>query len=175
MASKNSQQPKKVELNINDMNLYQINAIKQQLDQEIEILEKSIVDLHNAKTKFVGCYETVESFDKLPNDNQIMVPLTPSLYVPGRTVNNNEFLLDIGTGYYIERDRKSTIDYFNRKVQFLNTQMDKIVKSMQEKSAVRQSCLQRQQQLIMAQIAAQQQQQQSTATGQPKQIPMAKS
>lgn len=131
--------------------------------------------MHNAKTKFVGCYETVESFDKLPNDNQIMVPLTPSLYVPGRTVNNNEFLLDVGTGYYIERDRKSTIDYFNRKVQFLNTQMDKIVKSMQEKSAVRQSCLQRQQQLIMAQISAQQQQQQSTATGQPKQIPIAKS
>ena len=42
MASKNSQQPKKVELNINDMNLYQINAIKQQLDQVIYFSMKSI-------------------------------------------------------------------------------------------------------------------------------------
>lgn len=78
-----------------------------------------------------------------------MVPLTPSLYVPGQMINNDEFLLDIGTGFYIERDRKSTESYFDRKVKFLNEQIDIIIKSLQEKIAFRQALIQRQQELIV--------------------------
>lgn len=84
-----------------------------------------------------------------------MVPLTSSLYVPGKVVNNNAFLVDIGTGYFVEKDRKSTVDYFNRKVKFLNEQIEKFAKILQEKSAIRQNIIE-----IFQQKAAMMQQQQ---------------
>lgn len=110
--------------------------------KEIEILERSAADLQTARLKFEECSETIKSFDKISNGDEIMVPLTPSLYVPGNLINTDEFLIDIGTGYYIERDRKASEDYFKRKSQFVNIQMEKIVKSLREKNVIRQSCVQ---------------------------------
>lgn len=103
------------------------------------MLESSIVDLHNAKTKFMGCTETCENFKTIDNGSEILVPLTSSLYVPGNVVNNNTFLIDIGTGYYVEKDLKSSVDYFKRKVKFLDEQIDKFVKMIQEKDQIRQA------------------------------------
>ena len=106
--------------------------------KEISVLESSIIDLHNAKTKFLGCTETCENFKTVNNGSEIMVPLTTSLYVPGNVLNNDIFLVDIGTGYYVEKDRKSSVDYFNRKVKFLNEQIEKFAKIIQEKIACKQ-------------------------------------
>jgi len=33
----------------------------------------------------------------------ILVPLTSSLYVPGKLKNAGKVLVDVGTGYYIEK------------------------------------------------------------------------
>lgn len=83
-----------------------------------------------------------------------MVPLTSSLYVPGKVVNNNTFLVDVGTGYYLEKDLKSTVDYFNRKVKYLNEQIEQYAKMIQEKATIRESVigiLQQKQQAIIQQ------------------------
>ncbi|KAH9398388.1 Prefoldin subunit 5 [Tyrophagus putrescentiae] len=142
-------------IDIKDMHPMQINSLKQQLDNEIGLLESSIVDLNNAKNKFAVCTETCGNFDSIENGTSIMVPLTSSLYVPGKVVNNNAFLVDIGTGYFVEKDRKSTVDYFNRKVKFLNEQIEKFAKMLQEKLAIRQSIIE-----VFQQKAAMMQQQQ---------------
>lgn len=36
------------------------------------------------------------------NQKDIMVPLTSSLYVPGRMEDNNKVLVEVGAGYFIE-------------------------------------------------------------------------
>lgn len=33
----------------------------------------------------------------------ILVPLTPSLYVPGKLASTDAVLVDIGTGFYVEK------------------------------------------------------------------------
>lgn len=33
----------------------------------------------------------------------ILVPLTPSLYVPGKLASTETVLVDIGTGFYVEK------------------------------------------------------------------------
>ena len=35
----------------------------------------------------------------------ILVPLTPSLYVPGKLASTDTVLVDIGTGFYVEKVR----------------------------------------------------------------------
>ena len=88
--------------------------------------------------------------DKAP----VLVPLTGSMYVPGEIINRDKFLIDIGTGYYVEKDTKTSIDFFTRKVNFLNTQIEKYVKIVQEKAYVRENVMEviqvKQQQMIQA-------------------------
>ena len=37
----------------------------------------------------------------------ILVPLTPSLYVPGKLASTDVVLVDIGTGFYVEKVRRT--------------------------------------------------------------------
>lgn len=66
-----------------------------------------------------------------------MVPLTGSMYVKGSVMNRNKFLVDIGTGYYAEKDIEGATDFFQRKINFLGTQIEKLLKIVQEKSGLR--------------------------------------
>ena len=48
----------------------------------------------------------------------ILVPLTGSMYVPGTLVQPEKVIVDVGTGYYVEKDITAAKDYFQRKVIF---------------------------------------------------------
>ena len=39
----------------------------------------------------------------LPSDKKILIPLTSSLYVPGRIKDTENVIVDVGTGYYVEK------------------------------------------------------------------------
>lgn len=113
------------------------------------------MDLYNAKDKFVACSSTVDDFKTIENNSSLMVPLSSSLYVPGKVVDNDSFLLDIGTKYYVEKNREKTVDYFNRKSKFLMEQIENIVAIVREKAMIRQSVIEIIQQKEMQAIAAQ--------------------
>jgi prefoldin alpha subunit len=38
-------------------------------------------------------------------EREILVPLTQSLYVPGKLKKTDTVIVDVGTGYYIEKVR----------------------------------------------------------------------
>ena len=48
--------------------------------------------------------------------HEVLVPLTGSMYVPGVIKQTEKVLVDVGTGYYVEKDIPAARDYFNRKV-----------------------------------------------------------
>lgn len=56
------------------------------------------------------------------------------MYVPGRIANGKSVILDIGTGYYIQKDIDGAKDYFKRKVTFIEEQIDKVMQLSVEKS-----------------------------------------
>lgn len=61
-----------------------------------------------AANKFVWyCFDTNVSSQ---------VPLTQSLYVPGKVVEPDKMLVDVGTGYYVEKDQQKTVEFLERKV-----------------------------------------------------------
>ena len=59
------------------------------------------------------------------------------MYVPGRVKDINSFVIDIGTGYYVEKDRESAKEYFKGRVDFVSEQLDKIELIGYEKSQIR--------------------------------------
>lgn len=116
-----------------------MNSATQTTDAEIETLVESYKDLQDAKQKFKESMDAIKVQRELPNDKSILVPLTGSMYVPGHLTDTNQFLLDIGTQYLIEKDADGAIDYFERKMKFIDVQLAKFSQLLQTRVQAKKS------------------------------------
>lgn len=122
---------------IQNLSFYIMNSLAQ-TDAEIDTLVESYKDLQDAKQKFKESLDSIKIQRDLPNDKSILVPLTGSMYVPGHISNTNEFLLDIGTQYLVEKDADGAIDYFERKMKFIDVQLAKFSQLLQTRLQTKQ-------------------------------------
>lgn len=73
-------------------------------------------------------------FVALATGTPILVPLTPSLYVPGKLASTECVLVDIGTGFYVEKTPQAAQGFYKGKVEELGrnlTDLEKIVQGKQ--------------------------------------------
>uniref|UniRef100_A0A7N8WRQ9 Prefoldin 5 n=1 Tax=Mastacembelus armatus TaxID=205130 RepID=A0A7N8WRQ9_9TELE len=110
-------------VNLTDLSLPQLEGLKSQLDQEIEFLTSSIGQLKVVQTKYV------EAKDSL------------NMYVPGTLNDVEHVLVDVGTGYYVEKNVEDSKAFFKRKIDFLTKQIEKIQPALQEKHAMKQAVI----------------------------------
>jgi prefoldin alpha subunit len=90
-----------------------------------------------AKGKFSASKEALDQFNEKFSEKTSLIPLTSSMYVPGKVKDTENVIVDIGTGYYVEKDLESAKDYFKRKVEFVSEQIEKIDILGYEKSQIR--------------------------------------
>lgn len=159
MASTESNKQDVQQIDLSKLNLQQLTQLKQQLDQELGVFQDSLQTLKMAQTKFQDSKESLEKVTPESKGKSIMVPLTGSMYVPGVLADTDKVIVDIGTGYYIQKDLDGAKDYFERKVCFLTEQMEKIQAVGIEKNKVRDVVvdimeMKIHQQLAAAQVAA---------------------
>lgn len=87
----------------------QLRALQTRLSSELEHLTSSHAKLRAAQSKFRDCVrsinEGVVGSEKRGTDGRddILVPLTSSLYVKGKLADREKVLVDVGTGFYVEK------------------------------------------------------------------------
>uniref|UniRef100_A0A8C8XSM6 Prefoldin subunit 5 n=1 Tax=Panthera leo TaxID=9689 RepID=A0A8C8XSM6_PANLE len=64
-----------------------------------------------------------------------------SMYVPGKLHDVEHVLINVGTGYYIEKTAEDAKGFFKRKMDFLTKQMEKMQPALQEKHATNQAAM----------------------------------
>ena len=62
-----------------------------------------------------------------------MVPLTSSLYVPGVMEDNENVLVEVGAGYFIEKNTVGATEYCERKAKSLTDSSGKVGQLIQGK------------------------------------------
>ncbi|KAL6927086.1 hypothetical protein ACO0SA_003376 [Hanseniaspora valbyensis] len=129
-------------LNLAQLPVEQIANFKKQLQEETERLSVSMETLLALIEKFNNCIDSIKEVSSptlLEDSNQeMLIPVTNSLYITGKKntlkKNNDKFILDIGTGYYIEKNGKEAIDYYERKINNLKMNYTKISDIIKERS-----------------------------------------
>uniref|UniRef100_T1E2G7 Putative unfolded binding protein n=1 Tax=Psorophora albipes TaxID=869069 RepID=T1E2G7_9DIPT len=142
-----TEKPQMQQIDLNTLNLQQLTQLKNQLDQELTVFQESLQTLKMARVKYSGLKmarvkysgskEALEQFKPDWNEKQILVPLTGSMYVPGTIKDAENVIIDIGTGYYVQNDLESAKNFFKRRVDFVQEQMEKIEVLGMEKSKIR--------------------------------------
>eukprot|EP00128_Syssomonas_multiformis_P010042 Colp12_sorted_trinity150504_noHs@16854 len=111
----------------------QLQAIQNQFEQELEYLTNSFGQLKTVIAKFTEAQEALKVFTPANEGKEILIPSTGSLYVPGVLADTTKVVVDIGTGYYVEKSVKSADDYFGRKIKYINEQLHKLNLTINEK------------------------------------------
>uniref|UniRef100_A0A7N9DAY9 Prefoldin subunit 5 n=1 Tax=Macaca fascicularis TaxID=9541 RepID=A0A7N9DAY9_MACFA len=93
-------------------------------------------------TSYIGATNLPQVFVFIAfTGKELLVPLTSSMYVPGKLHDVEHVLIDVGTGYYVEKTAEDAKDFFKRKIDFLTKQMEKIQPALQEKHAMKQAVM----------------------------------
>lgn len=87
----------------------QLRNLQTRLSSELEHLTNSHAKLRSAQSKFRDCVKTIgdgvtgrKDAPGAGGDN-ILVPLTSSLYVKGKLADREKVIVDVGTGFYVEK------------------------------------------------------------------------
>ncbi|KAI1180564.1 prefoldin [Nemania sp. FL0916] len=105
-------------VNLDTLSVQQLTQVKSQLDQELEHLTTSFTQLQAAQAKFRDCLRCVQGGKSpaLKENKPVLVPLTNSLYVGGTLSSASHVLVDVGTGFYVEKDLKSATQFYEGKM-----------------------------------------------------------
>ena len=67
-------------------------------------------------------------------DKEILVPMTSSLYIPGKCADVKKITIEIGANFFVETTIEKAEKFCDRKIESLNKNMDEIDKIIQEKN-----------------------------------------
>lgn len=100
-------------MNLSELPVHQLKAVGDHLDNEILTFSTHYSQLKKAQAKY---HASLQCSQKAKNE-QALIPLTASLYVPG--VLKDKIMVDIGTGYFAEKDSSSAAEFYSRKIEYL--------------------------------------------------------
>jgi prefoldin alpha subunit len=118
----------------------QLRSLQTRLTSELEHLTTSHTKLRAAQAKFRDCVRSITdgvtgSKEKgTEGREEILVPLTSSLYVKGRLTDREKVLVDVGTGFYIEKTPPKAIAFYDDKVKGLDANLQELEKIVSGKS-----------------------------------------
>ncbi|KAL6778547.1 PFD5 [Auxenochlorella protothecoides x Auxenochlorella symbiontica] len=112
----------------------ELAEVGKQLEGEINGFIQNALTLQQTAGKFAAAGQSVEYLQGQQKGQPLLLPLTESLYVSGTLESVESVLLEIGTGYFVERDLEGGIDYCRRKVLLVRDkteQLSQLIKSRQ--------------------------------------------
>ncbi|KAI7833260.1 Prefoldin [Kickxella alabastrina] len=151
-------------INLEDLPLAQLQKIKAQLEEELNGLTGAFSQMKQAQAAFRECKGCIDALTPESLDKTIMIPLTNSLYVPGKLSNIENVVVDVGTGYYVEKSKDDAISYYDAKIEYVQNNAKTIQDTVEQKQASYRGLLE-----IMQYKLTQQQQQQKQQQGAGKQ------
>ncbi|KAF9645250.1 Prefoldin-domain-containing protein [Thelephora ganbajun] len=128
MATNTQQQ-----ISVTDLDVPQLADVRRQLDEELTHLTNSFTQLKQAQAKFRSCIDNVAEVKPSNKNTTILVPLTNSLYVPGKLRDLENVIVDVGTGYYVKKTRAQATKHYQSKVDYLQSNLETLQETILKK------------------------------------------
>ena len=118
---------------IDKLSLEQLNYVGKQVEKEIDSYSKYYSSLRAINNKFLDNKEYIKQL-KESQDKEILVPITSSLYIAGKSADVKKLTVEIGANFFVETTIEKADKFCDRKLTSLKENMDKIDKIIQEKN-----------------------------------------
>lgn len=112
-------------IDLTQLHPQQLVELKKNTEEEVNHFTSSLQALQTAQQKLRDCIKSIDEMSSLEANN-LLIPLTSSLYLPGQIKDKKKFLVDIGTGYYVEKTEEDARKVYEGKITKLNTDSGKL-------------------------------------------------
>ncbi|KAJ8480989.1 hypothetical protein ONZ45_g7113 [Pleurotus djamor] len=121
------------QINVTDLDIAQLSDVKRQLEEELNHLTTSFAQLKQAQAKFRSCIENVAEIKPQNKDKTVLVPLTNSLYVPGKICDSEHVIVDVGTGYFVRKTRAEATKHYTAKADYIRSNLEGLEETITKK------------------------------------------
>ena len=123
-------------INIDTMSLDQLNAVKQQQESRLEQLTAQFHQLRAVSARLTTARSSLSAIpvNGVGEGREIMIPLTESLYAPGKIIDANKVLVELGAGFFVEKSAKDAIKILERKGKVVDANSDNIMAAAEASS-----------------------------------------
>lgn len=112
-------------IDISSLEPNQLLEIRKQTEAEMQHFTQSLQALQTAQLKLQDCMNTIDNMESSVNP-ELLVPMTSSLYLPGKVTLKDHYLVDIGTGYFVEKNAKDAKIVYQKKLTKLGEDSKKL-------------------------------------------------
>ena len=135
---------------LDEMSFDQLNNLKQSESSRMQGLTQRYAQLRTATARLYAARHAVSDLeahqttrndddnnDKAANEQQqhqgkeVLIPLTDSVFVPGRIRPSKTLLVELGTGYYADKSFSETIHFLNRKLKLVEANTENIAQALE--------------------------------------------
>ena len=121
------------EIPIEKLSIEQLNYVGQQIEKEIKNYSQYYSSLREDNNKYLDNKEYIKQLKEY-KDKEILVPMTSSLYIPGKCKDIKKLTIEIGANFFVETTVEKAEKFCDRKIESLKKNMDSIDKLIQEKN-----------------------------------------
>ena len=121
------------EVPLEKLSIDQLDYVGRQIEQEISNYSSYYSSLRIAHNKFLDNKEYINDL-KTYEDKEILVPMTSSLYIPGKCVDVKRVTIEIGANFFIETTIDKAEKFCDRKLESIKKNMDNIDELIKNKN-----------------------------------------
>lgn len=114
------------QVSLGSLSIEQLSKLETGISNEVEIMTNQLAVLTDGVQRLQASKEGSDAVGEMTSGVELMVPLTGSIYVPGTIKDTSSVLVDVGTGFYVEKKPAEAADYFARRAAVLKTQGENI-------------------------------------------------
>ncbi|KAL9189076.1 hypothetical protein ACHAXT_011566 [Thalassiosira profunda] len=123
-------------VNIDALSLDQLNSMKQSQQGKLEQLTAQYQALRAVSAKLSSAQT---SLSQIPQNGggegrEIMIPLTGSLYAPGKIVDPDKVLVELGAGFFVEKSAKNALQVLDRKGKVVEANSENVLAAAEASS-----------------------------------------
>ena len=118
-------------ISLDSMTLEQLNQIKQSEESRLQAITNHYATLRASAARFGAAKEALNAVISPAHEGkEIMIPLTESLYTPGKIKDTNRVMVELGTGFYAEKSAKDASAFLDRKSKLVEMNSENIMKAI---------------------------------------------
>jgi prefoldin alpha subunit len=117
------------QLDLDAMSLEQLHQLKQSEESRLAVLTNHYATLRASSSRFSSAQKALEEMTSAQSKGNmdIMIPLTESLYVSGKIKDPSRVMVELGTGYFVEKPVKQAHDFLDRKTKLVNVNSENLM------------------------------------------------
>lgn len=117
-------------IDLDSMSLDQLNQLKSSEESRLNAISNHYATLRASASKFQMAKTALSSLSPSHDGKDILIPLTESLYVPGKVREPSKVMVELGTGFYAEKSVKDAHAFLERKTKLVDVNSENVMEAI---------------------------------------------